>query len=189
MKKYLTLLVLGASIVHCAAKEKDEKKKAIEFDDKKPIRELLAVVRKEIGKGEKDVVKLSSGEFHLVKPKPAKKKEKDEPRATAKPLTAKLADKKLSNTVENWAIENRPKQVMLKFDTDAKSEHFFKIAKILRKQGIHYTVLNADSKVDGEVKIMPIEIGEGVVAPDFDEAELEIPELDDEFGDPKKRKK
>ena len=94
MQALFILLISFAAIVPGFAGE------VVKFDDKKPVREMLALVRKEIQKGEKKVVKFTTGEFHL--PQPAKEGDAGQELRNAKPLRIRFSDAAFSRTVKTW---------------------------------------------------------------------------------------
>ena len=124
---------------------------AVKFDNSKPIKEMLLVLRDQIQKGEKKVVKFSSGEFHLVSYGEDNGGPVVDHGLAVEDLKVNISAGNRNLEVSEWIKNNKVKWVTITIDTDLASNKFFQLEKVLRKQGVKYILSMMDASGNGSL--------------------------------------
>ena len=141
------ILLLSVIVLLCVRPAMGEPSKVKDFDDeKRSIREMLAVVRERMASGEKEAVIFPTGRFRFPV---ATGKEPEDGRTTGISGEQKYSfgDARYLSNIESWILEENVKWVFIRLDVDIPSKHFFTLEKLLSEKDVSYILSPQDYDV------------------------------------------
>lgn len=143
-----------------AVEEPVESAGAIEFDDQKSVRELLAIVSERIAAGEDQDLVFTTGQFKLfAAPGGGGGGEPAGPTQQPSDLEISFDDENYLGKVESWILNHEVKNVVVRLDLEVPSKAFFELEKALSFRNVAYTVVRTDHERERGLHLMAIPQG------------------------------